>query len=94
MSKNQRLIIQHLVSGIQDLTSKFYNPSWYLKTIAANAPPAIGPTRYNQMFAKLPLPIVASIRIGPMPTAGLKAPPEIPPPAKAAAATVKPMARP
>ena len=39
-------------------------------------------------------PIIVSTKIGPHPTAGLKAPPEIGPPAVAAAKTVNPMASP
>ena len=57
--------------------------------IAASTPPESGPTRYIHK-----LPMFPEIMFCPKATAGLKAPPEIPPPAKAAITTAKPIASP
>src|SRR5262249_1796562 len=58
------------------------------------APPSNGPTMYSQSDVHSPPPIVALIAVGPMPTAGLNAPPLIGPPANAATTMGNPMASP
>src|SRR5690606_11280117 len=59
---------------------------------ASNAP-ANGPTMYSHSWLTDP-PARASTTMGPMPTAGLKAAPEMASAAKAPTATVPPIARP
>src|ERR671917_2952268 len=61
-----------------------------LKAYAASAPPRSSDTRKIQMLTQLERPM----RLIPTATAGLNAPPEIEPTAKAPTSTVKPIARP
>ena len=61
----------------------------------AKYPPKIGPIIYiHILFMSFPFPDITSKIAGPNATAGLKAPPEIPPTQYAEAITVNPIAKP